>query len=547
MLLESFNRHFASLWRRISVELLTICLATIALAGGLVFLPFNSMAGTPICKETQAGAVERVSWRTLEDLIKRNAPEKQIRLQIEALPLPPFVKYFLIEGLGRAHKSGQKRSLENGLQHLIFDLGQKFMREHPEIQNDPEILQEIKSSALTDSFKWFLIDGVLAHNEINAWPRGGPILPPMEQLAFFESQVNAGSISRTSLSVPFPVKTRYRYAVTVETTGAVPSFIQNQFFQPGGQVDIPVHPVHFDNRTSTSEVLARGATGIPFLYEPTTKYWMAKLSASRSSFFGPVSIKIPTQFPNPTWAPENKKIPVIEDVRESLERTRMIDEMDARLGKLRGLILLKDVLAIHDHETGNAVLVRNTAPLLDGNYYMPAFSAREVGRAIARNLKVTFDAYWLSNYAYSWGQSKALLLIRYGLMLESSHEQQWLLQMKKDERRKILIPTGINVIRDLGDTYLVGPIAETIAPEWYQKDLQHRRIMNDFTDLNIASLADGHFLDTSWSAMHQLGIRETIESELGIKLPQDWHRGTYLSGDEFQAALRRYHHLPEPE
>ncbi len=487
-----------------------------------------------------------MTHKTLDDLVQENATPEHIQTKIEKLPLPPFVKYFLTDGLIQAHEAGKKVSFKNGLQDVILRLGQEFMRQHPELQNDPEILQEIQNSKLTDAYKWFLIDGVLAHSPAKAWPHGGTIFSPIEQLSFFETQINSGSLDRTSMEVPFPVKQLWRSAVTIETAGEVPEFIRNRFLLPGGRVEVPVHPVVFDGRMTSSQSLAQGAEKIPFSYAPTYRRWMGKLTASRSTFFGAVSVKIPTQFPNPTWTPENKKILVIDDVRESLPRTRLINAIDTRLGRPKGLVLLKDVMAIHDHATGNAILIRDTSPLLDGHHYMPAFSTPEVGKVIARKLGVDFEPYWMKHYAYSWGRTKALLLIRYGLVLESSHEQQWLLQMKIDEKRQILVPTDVNAVRDLGDTLFVGPIAEMIAPEFLEKDQQHRRVLNDFNDLRMASLTDGHFLDTAWSDVHQQGIRETIETELGIKLPENWYRGEYLSSDVFQAALRKYHHLNHP-
>lgn len=139
---------------------------------------------------------------------------------------------------------------------------------------------------------------------------------------------------------------------------------------------------------------------------------------------------------------------------------RMREEAGA-LGEEQGPILLQEMASfLAPGRSGTdlqarGLVVRDLTPLLDGHYYLPAFSLQFVGRALANHLGIGFEDLWRSAYAEALGRAKAQLLLHFTLQLETPNTQNVLIQLDRNLR-----PTGRIVLRDLADSFVVEPLAQ---------------------------------------------------------------------------------------
>lgn len=508
------------------------------------------------------GDVEKKLSEVLAKIIYDRPDAASMGQRLGHVPIPKFLRQALSELLISLYKNyyhGNKH-LEwidgvwlgrvvspDTMYHLLIKAGQNYISNHPTAKNDVELFLDVINSELSPAFKLLIIDFVLAHDPAPLWPEG-KLDTPMAQLEYFETQANRYA-GRTTLDLSFPVKEVSRGDITVETAGDVPENIQNRFFPNKTIAHVPVHPLFFQKWLNND-------VPIPFLDAPEVDSWDGHLSSSRSVFFDrTISTKFPNPLPSAHWGvPSHGKDDLRVRAKIAIAQARHILEVEKRIGKDERLIILPDVMAILEKKSGNGISVRDLSGILDGHYYMPAFSVWEVGGKITEILGEDFVKYWQVNFAYAFGRAKALLLIRYGIQMTSSHDQNWLLQMKKVVVGgvEVLVPTGNIVLRDMGDTQLVIPFAQVMAKnELKRVQKENRPRTSAFTDDRLRSEYPKYWVHhNDWLNAHQAGINETMQRELGLS-GTDWNNARF-TGDgyadmplkpEVAKALKKYHGL----
>jgi hypothetical protein len=207
-----------------------------------------------------------------------------------------------------------------------------------------------------------------------------------------------------------------------------------------------------------------------FRDSPVVETWAGRLTASRSMVVWDrrrglaFSVKTGTNYPHRTELQQGK-LKSEEDVENALLRSNYMARLDREQGgRPNDLIFLHEVMTMlvpargaSTGQTARGVVVRDLTPLLDGHYYLPAFSIQYVGRYIARTLGEDFATLWKQGYADLLGRSKARLLLYYGLQMETPNTQNMLIQLDRNLR-----PTGKLVFRDMSDSIAVTPLMEAM-------------------------------------------------------------------------------------
>jgi hypothetical protein len=151
-------------------------------------------------------------------------------------------------------------------------------------------------------------------------------------------------------------------------------------------------------------------------------------------------------------------------------RSEWISELDQLAGRDPArdpdLVVLPEVLTVtrrgaDDLASGDGFQVRDLSRLKRDMVYFPALSIPFIG---AGSDALDFDhlcprwsavdvnvwwRFWTSAFAERIGETKARLLVRYGLQASTPNAQNYLIEMTRDMQ-----PTGRIVFRDLGDAFL---------------------------------------------------------------------------------------------
>jgi len=220
-------------------------------------------------------------------------------------------------------------------------------------------------------------------------------------------------------------------------------------------------PRHPDN-TSKEGVFKSTKFVVPHFGEPEVKQWKAAYTASRSTFFEDAAtgfqatVKMPTDRPNYGASANPEKLDMTQELDLVMRNGTFVKEAEARAGGHHPqLIILCDVAALRDKATGNGITIRELGPIAtdEDHYYMPGFGLPFLAKA---NGVSPLDASRLE--AELSGTSTALFMLRYGKFHESPHGQNKLYQLDQD-----LKPTGTVLIRDMGDSTFVEPIARALG------------------------------------------------------------------------------------
>lgn len=132
------------------------------------------------------------------------------------------------------------------------------------------------------------------------------------------------------------------------------------------------------------------------------------------------------------------------------------------------LVILLELMGISEGgpgstARGDGVLVRDLSALRTDRIYIPAISIPFLDVRLQKLCR-RYEAYpdtewqdlWERAYAEALGRAKALLLLRYGLMMETPNAQNFLLEF--DPSADPPQPTGRLILRDLGDALFVGDV-----------------------------------------------------------------------------------------
>ncbi|HTO55470.1 MAG TPA: hypothetical protein VMR50_18955 [Myxococcota bacterium] len=268
---------------------------------------------------------------------------------------------------------------------------------------------------------------------------------PFAQWLLWEEQANFSGFRTTTEAVALEVADVPRAELCVEIAPDAPRELQARFAD-AERVRFPRHPLNRDTTVTYSD-------------RPAAHLWSARFTSSRTLVIAdpgarPFALKLATSHPH-HGVSQPEKTRLRTEVVEALQFAAHVRAVDARLGRERELIVLLESIGVRVRDGETGFLVRDLAPLCDGQLYLPAFSIPFVGRALAAHAGREFAAFWADAYAEPVGRAKARLLARYGLQYVTPNPQNILVQLDRALR-----PTGAIVFRDLADTDFVTDSAE---------------------------------------------------------------------------------------
>ena len=275
---------------------------------------------------------------------------------------------------------------------------------------------------------------------------------PIEQWLRWEEQANLPGFRISMLPVALPVAAIPGERLDVHLADAAPRELERRFLRRG-LVLYPKHPLNTD-------------PSVAFFHEPAAETWQARFTSSRTLVVagapgsGLCSVKLPTDHPHHDFLqPEKTKLR--EEAGDALRWTALFERVDATIGPDRALLMLREVISVMVPGSESGFLVRDLSPLQDGSFYLPALSLPWWGRQIASLHGAGFEEFWAACYAEAVGRAKAKLLTRYGLQYDTPNPQNLLIQLGRDLR-----PTGVIVLRDLGDLNPVAPLGSPAPAPW---------------------------------------------------------------------------------
>jgi hypothetical protein len=275
---------------------------------------------------------------------------------------------------------------------------------------------------------------------------------PIEQWLRWEEQANLPGFRTSTLPLDLRIAAIAAERLEVHVADSAPREIERRFFRRG-LVLYPKHPLNTD-------------PSVAFFEEPTAEVWQARFTSSRTLVIAGAagsalcSVKLPTDHPHHDFLqPEKTKLR--QEARDALRWTALFERVDAAIGPDPALLLIREVIAVLVPGSESGFLVRDLSPLQDGSFYLPALSLPWWGRQIASLHGEGFESFWGACYAEAVGRAKAKLLMRYGLQYETPNPQNLLIQLGTDLR-----PTGVIVLRDLGDLNPVAPLADSGVAPW---------------------------------------------------------------------------------
>lgn len=299
--------------------------------------------------------------------------------------------------------------------------------------------------------------------------------------------------------------------VSILQGNGVPDDVLSQLGIGGGQILVPQHPYN------TSPTVA-------FFDEPRVRELRARFLASRTLAVWqqgqlPFAIKLGTDHAH-RGTKETAKLDVRHDILLGMRRTEMIQSTDGALGfPAKHIKILPESLAVTDlRDENKGYLIRDLTPILDGFYYLPAFAIPYVGAEIAARHGQDFASFWEKNYAAALGRAKAELLLRYRIHYDQANAQNIALQLDGN-----MMPTGIFVFHDLGDTSVVDFLvpmavrsrlleldyklgkspARRLNPDWHNSRWQMEK----------AGVEQGIF--SKWERAHNEAFKQEISDSLG--------------------------------
>ncbi len=374
----------------------------------------------------------------------------------------------------------------------------------------------------------------------------------VEQMITWEQTSNTARWHKDEQLTPIEVATLPRLSVVVHAAEDTPKHLV-KYFAGFFTARFPRHPYNEDRSVPYSRLKAK-------------HFIPAKFSASRSMFIrdpsleGFFSIKMPTNKPHKDAAAQSGKSDLRNSVIISRRRSVMIASLDKQFGLDPKFEVLTDKLSISDRFTGNGYVIRDLTPLTNGNYFLPAFSVPYAGREIAKHLDVPFESLWSEHWAASLGESKAKLLLRYGLEMKTPNAQNMLIELDPK-----LIPTGRMFFRDISDSSFVGPIAESLGLEKLVKaDRARSYTVKDYLKPNwensVWQMDEGGVsadLSHQWGKAHDKAYQDTILRELsrtstwsfnkGLKFTSQYTLLDWLKSPAGSHALSKYHELLREE
>jgi hypothetical protein len=271
-------------------------------------------------------------------------------------------------------------------------------------------------------------------------------LEPIEQWLRWEEQANLQGFRTSTQAVDVPVSAIPLERVSVRFATAPPRSLVQLFFR-NGKVLFPKHPLNRD-------------PDVAFAAEPAALHWQARFTSSRTLVLwhgagdAAFSVKLATDHPHPDFR-QPEKTELREEATDAITYAALVRRVDAVLGPDPRLVLIQEAMSVLVPGSESGFVVRDLRPLHDSHYYLPALSLPWCGPEIAERHGLRFEELWGRAYAEAVGRAKASLFARYGLQYETPNPQNILLQLDRE-----LLPTGVIVLRDLGDA---NPATDALA------------------------------------------------------------------------------------
>jgi hypothetical protein len=221
------------------------------------------------------------------------------------------------------------------------------------------------------------------------------------------------------------------------------------------------------------------------------QYFKGYQTASRSYIvLDPVSgaqfsLKVSTDHTGGAW----------KDKKQTFDDARQIRLMDDYVSDVfakfppKHLVYMSEpaVFGLEDIDQGMIVRSLNdlSSPTVT-HYYLPGFSVLhdDVGRAIARrNGSDDPQAYWNQNYNLPLARALAELAARTGVVYDSPHSQNFLVEFDRDMK-----PTGRIVLRDLGDVYVSREFVTAMGRPDVAAFFEHDNVMDHVIPMAVGVL-----------------------------------------------------------
>lgn len=293
---------------------------------------------------------------------------------------------------------------------------------------------------------------------------------PVEKLVEWENAANAGALQS---SRPFERLEYYEIELSlVEAMGgnaaALPREVRETLvFERSGRKYLRwiLHPEDRANGARVEEFLrSKGVTPVrqtgALTGYSTASRTMVVVGANGTPFCLKVGLdRAPGSF-------KRDKPHTIGDAESAIVMDRYLERI-TKEQPLKSVVLWREPAAWGIREASGetmAMSVRTMNGLEKGNgnkYYLPGFSAlhEAEGRNIAKaNGSENPAEFWKKHYAEALGDALGELAARTGVVYDSPHSQNFLVELEMREGK--LVPTGRIALRDFGDAYLIRSMAK---------------------------------------------------------------------------------------
>lgn len=155
---------------------------------------------------------------------------------------------------------------------------------------------------------------------------------------------------------------------------------------------------------------------------------------------------------------------------------------------------------------GDGVVIRDLSCLDRNKIYLPMVSIPFVTKRL-RALKGRFAGlsskawreHWAVHFAKNLGRAKAILLMRYGMQMETPNSQNFLIELERGSQLGAEPkPTGCIVLRDLGDAHLVKDVVWALHA--------------DMVKCSAKDEIDAHIIDAAVKLMYPTLKRHIVET-----------------------------------
>jgi hypothetical protein len=378
---------------------------------------------------------------------------------------------------------------------------------------------------------------------------------PVDTAVFWELQRNLTKYREPVKEVAVKMVKVKPSEVQVEFAADVPANVREAIV--GG--DFVYWPHHPNNKSEL----------VPFQDRARESELTGYFSASRSMFVKLkdgtwISLKMPTDYPHAEHQPS--KADMREDVKFSVAASEYVVRKDKELGLPPELIIQRELAGVSALLPGtrghlNGYTIRDMTPLMrPDRFFLPAFSIPFVGPEIAQRFGASYREFWGQAFAHKLGSSKAKMLLRYGLELQTPNPQNMLVELNLAGR-----PTGVMIIRDVVDTHVIKPVAEAIGEsatltsgKWQGEAM--KTSLNPYAENSLWRLNEegpGKLSPADvkyWTQLHDAGYIEHVQKELGVtvvEIPADVSTfdssaglqklGQWLNTDAGRTAVTKYH------